>query len=108
MKWHLAGDLVKVLAPLVLPMINPKLAPLAVDIGRGMSEAQEIPGASNVEKLGHVQAIASTAASAINATAGKVVVDPTDLNAAVALGVQAVVDIVNATHPVVVNSVAKV
>lgn len=95
MKWL---DLAKILSSILIPFINPKLAPLAPVIANGINEAEAIPGASGADKLQHVVNIATSATQGINTVAGKTVVDPDHVTQTAAATVSAIVDVVNLVH----------
>ena len=103
LKWI---DLVKVLAPMIIGLINPKLAPVAVAISDGIAQAEQINGATGPDKLKYVLATANDAAVAVNTTMGKTILDPSELNTAVTDAVNTTVAVINLVHPTaVVNSV---
>jgi len=91
-KWF---GLVKMLAPMILSTVNPRLAPIADKITYGIEEAEAIKGASGADKLKHVQNIALDAANSINAATGKETVDKASLNEAVQEGVDTVIAVLN-------------
>lgn len=99
-KWSLFAQLAQALAPMTISILNPKLTPLAGAIGNGIAEAEMIPGAKGPEKLQHVLDIANQATVGINNTAGKQVIDPTNLNLAATEAVNTTVSILNLIHPV--------
>ncbi len=85
-------------APLILA-VTP-LAPIAPAVMAAIQEAEALHGAgTGVEKLAHVKAIALDAAAAANAQAGKIVVDPAEIGAAVDQSVAAVVAVANVVKP---------
>lgn len=97
-KWHLFAELAKQYVPLVVSTVNPKLAPLGSVIAHGIGEAELIPGASNSEKLAHVQALAMDTAASLNAS-GKTHIDLNTLNEAVDGVVTTGIKVVKLVHP---------
>ena len=91
-------DLAKLLAPIILTTVKPSLAPIASNIATGITEAEQIPGASGQDKLAHVQNIASNAATAINSAAGKTLVDTSSLQQTVQEGIDTTVAAINLIH----------
>lgn len=95
MKWL---DTVKAIAPILISVINPALAPVASVIAAAIGEAEQIPGATGADKKSHVLAIVTDAATAINAAAKKVVLDPASMGAAAGAAIDTVISIVNLIH----------
>ena len=96
-------EAIKMLVPLIISLVNPKLAPLASSITAGINEAESIPGASGTDKLTHVVNIATASANAINQATGKTIVNPTDITADAGAVISAAVDIAKTVkdHPTV-------
>jgi hypothetical protein len=96
-------DLLKALGPAVLPAVLPlvpggaKLAPFIPTITSAIGEAEQIKGASSVEKKQHVLNVVADAVTAVNAT-GKAKFDHAEANAAASAGVDAVVAAINAVE----------
>ncbi len=63
--WKQFANVAISISSVVLPMVNPALAPLASVIGHAIGEAEQIPGASSQQKLDHVKSIVATVASSI-------------------------------------------
>ncbi len=63
--WKAFANISAQIATVVLPMVNPALAPIASVIGHAVGEAQSIPGATGAEKLQHVKDIVATVAPTI-------------------------------------------
>ncbi len=82
--------------PTVL-MFTP-LAPIAQAVTLAIGEAEQIPGATGQQKLGHVVAIAVSAAQAANVEAGRQVVDPLLVVKTAQDAVSTTVDAVNLVH----------
>lgn len=99
MKWK---DWLKALAPIVLPLVNLKLAPLGPAIVHGMEVAEDLHTKGS-DKLAHVQELVKTAADAANSVAGKEVIDTNGLSTAVENGVNTVIKAINAVHPKTAN-----
>lgn len=77
------------------------LAPIADDVVAAIALAQGMEGATGPEKLAKVVGIATQAAQATNAQAGRVVIDPAAMSGAAATAISAVVQtvkIVQAAH----------
>lgn len=106
-KWFKFAELAKLFVPLVVSSINPKLAPLGQTIADGISEAETIPGASNAEKLAHVQSLAHKTAVGLNQT-GKTNIDLNTLDSAVDGVVTTGIKVVKLVHPPVAPSVTPV
>jgi len=90
-------DLVKLLAPVVLVNVKggEKIAPLVPLVINGITEAEQIKGATGPEKKAHVLNIVDAAIQTINATS-KVHIDLAGAKAATSGGIDAVVSAVNA------------
>lgn len=87
------------MGPMVLAFTP--LAPIAPLVIAAIAEAQALPDATGPEKLAHVVAIATDAAQATNAQAGRVVIDPTVMQTAAATAISTVVQVtkmVQAAH----------
>jgi hypothetical protein len=97
-KWHRFAALAELFVPMVISTVNPRLAPLGSVIGHAIGQAEAIPGASNSEKLAHVQAIAHDTAAALNAS-GKTHVDMVGLDEAVSSAVTTSIQVVKLVHP---------
>ena len=88
--------LIKTLAPIVLAATP--LAPIAPFISLGIGEAEQLAGASGPEKLAHAVNIAQTGIAAVNAQAGKDLIDPALSADAISKGISTVVDVTNIVH----------
>lgn len=97
-------SLLNVLAPIVLVTVpgGAAFAPLVSTVIHGISEAQQIAGASGPEKKAHVLALVQDSVNVSNvaaAAAGKAVpFDPAAINATASVAIDAVVSTVNAVH----------
>jgi len=85
------------LAPTVLSLI-PALSPIAPYVTAGIQEAEQIPGATGSDKLTHAITIARQGIAAVNAQAGRTVVDPNIADATIAAGINTTVGVVNIIH----------
>jgi len=97
MKWF---DVVLRFLPGILGWLKPTLVPVTSQIVDGVVEAEKLWGPeTGVQKLAHVQHLAVDMVSAANLahdpTGATVLVDPTTLNAVVAEGLTAGIDIAN-------------
>ena len=63
--WKQFAEVAVKVSTVVLPMVNPALAPLSSVIGHAVGEAEQIPGATGQQKLAHVQNIVATVAPVI-------------------------------------------
>lgn len=97
-KWHKFGELVKLFVPLVVTSLKPELAPLSVTIADAISEAEQIPGASNAEKLAHVQSLVHKTAVGLNQS-GHAHINLDNLDSAVDATVTAGIKVVKLAHP---------
>lgn len=79
--------------PLVLKFTP--LAPIAPAVVAAIGEAERIEGASGADKLAHVVNIATDAAHATNAQAGRIVIDPLAMQAAAAQAIGTAVSVTN-------------
>lgn len=95
-KWF---SLIKLIAPIVLSNVNPRLAPISDAITDGIEQAESMKGLSGADKLKHVQTIANDAADAINTAHGTVLVNKAGLNEAVQEGVDTVIAMKNVKTP---------
>lgn len=87
---------IQALAPILLPLVSPELAPIAGSITDAIQQAEQLGAAGTLsDKLSHVQKIASDAAATANTVAGKTVVDPTLLDKAVNDAVSTTVSVAN-------------
>lgn len=91
-------DVVKSLAPVIIAIVAPGLAPLGTVIASAITEAEQLAGASGPDKKAHVVAIASDAAAAINLTAKKTVVDPATVASSAGSAIDVVVSVANMIH----------
>lgn len=98
MKFHLHAflDLVGKLAPVVLSAVpgGDKIAPLIPVITHAVTEAEQIKGASGADKKAHVLNVVDAAVTTLNAT-GKVKLDPAEVQAISANGIDAVIGAVH-------------
>lgn len=69
------------------------LAPIAGDVIAAIGAAQAMDGATGPQKLAHVVTIATEAAQATNAQAGRVVIDPASMQAAAETAISTVVQV---------------
>lgn len=74
------------------------LAPIAPLVVAAIGEAEALAGATGPDKLAHVVNIATIAASAANAQAGHVVIDPATMQAAAENAISTVVGVTNMVH----------
>jgi hypothetical protein len=77
------------------------LAPIAPQVIAAIGETQGMPGATGPEKLAHVVNIATQAAQAANAEAGRVVIDPGAMQTTAETAISTVVQVtkmVEAAH----------
>lgn len=89
-------SLIQVLAPIVLTLVKPQLAPIVKHITDGIQEAEKLfSNSSGPNKLVHVQNIAADAADAVNEAAGKTVVDKVNLDQTVKAAVDTTISVVN-------------
>jgi hypothetical protein len=92
-------EILSSVGPLVLAQTP--LAPIAPAVITAIGEAASLPGATGPEKLAHVVNIATNAAQAVNAQAGRVVIDPTVLQSTAESAISTVVQVtkmVQAAH----------
>lgn len=87
--------LLKMLAPIIVTTINPKLGPIAGNIVEGIEEAEHIGGASGKDKLQHVQNIGKILANQVNTAQGKEVINEDELDSAIEEVASTVVSVVN-------------
>lgn len=87
-------NILKLVVPQILAL-NPKTAAIAPLIVHGISEAEQIQGASGAEKKAHALNLVSVGIAGMNAAAGKVVVDPADVTQTVSDGIDTAVGVVN-------------
>lgn len=99
-------DLAKLLIPMIIAMKFPQLAPVAGTIAAGVSEAEEIPGASGADKLAHVSNLANAAVASINGIANKPIIDPTTANTAIVSAINTAVAVTNLVHGAVADAPA--
>lgn len=85
----------KLIVPIVLPMINPKLAKVTPFVVHGMEVAEQLPGKTGPEKLAITNELVNTGIVGMNTAAGKEIVDPVEVNAALNQAVSTAVAIVN-------------
>jgi len=90
--------LVKMVVPIVLPFVNPKLAPVGPLVVQGITEAQQMKGASGPEKLAHATNLVTIGAATANAAAGKEVVDTNAVTNDASKAISVAVDITNMLH----------
>jgi hypothetical protein len=106
--WSRFAAVAEQIAPIALKLTP--LAPIAPAVQLGILEAEQLANASGTEKLAHALNLASTAALAANAQAGKTVVDPTYVQQQGALVISGVVQAVNAVkavaHPAALTQAA--
>lgn len=91
-------QIVAFVLPLVIETKAPKLKPLIPVIAQGIQDAEALIDASGPEKAAHVKALAQTAATGINAVAGRMVVDPSLVGTVGASAISLTVDIANRIH----------
>ena len=89
---------VETIAPVILSTI-PQVAPFVPYISVGIQLAEQIPGATGVQKQQFAVALAQLGAQAANTAAGKTVVDPNAIGTTLDESIDAVVAAVNAAHP---------
>jgi hypothetical protein len=95
---NLAGWLsaVEKIAPIALALTP--LAPISPWVGAAVKLAELIPGADGSTKLSVATQIANIGVQATNAQAGRVVVNPDEVNAVIASGIGTVVAVTNLIH----------
>lgn len=59
-------EIVKVMAPIALGLVNPALIPISSIVTEAIAKAEQIPGATGVQKAQHVKEITMSAVKAIN------------------------------------------
>ena len=92
MKWL---DVLKAILPVVLPLVNPALGLAAPLILHGITEAEQMKGASGQQKLAHAVNIVNTGVAATNQAAGKQIIDPVVVNQTANDAISTAVDITN-------------
>jgi hypothetical protein len=97
-KWHKFAELTKVFLPLVVAVAKPELAPLTHHIVNAVNEAEQIPGASNTQKLQHVQETAKSVVELLNAS-GKTSIDVDTLDQQIDELVTMGIKVVKTVHP---------
>jgi len=89
-------QVIQTIAPLVISLVSPSLAPIAGSITDGIQQAEAMGAAGTLtDKLSHVQKIATDAATVTNAASGKQLIDPSLLINAVNSVVSVVVSTAN-------------
>lgn len=91
-------SILKTVVTVVLPMIHPKLNAVAPLILQGITEAEQLKGASGQEKLQHVVDLVNTTVAGVNAATGKQIIDPVAVNATAASAISTAVDVTNLIH----------
>lgn len=90
--------LVEKLLPFVLSAI-PKVPPSVIPIVmKGISDAEQIPGATGVQKKAAVMALVTDGLSGVDAVTGKPTVDVAGITNAVSQGIDTGVAVVNLVH----------
>src|SRR3990167_9961035 len=88
-------NLLKLLAPIIIPTIKPELASIADPIISAITEAEGLKNSKGSEKLKHVQVLANNAADIINIAKGSEVVDKANLDDAVDGAIKTTIAVVN-------------
>lgn len=66
MNWKKFAQVVNILGPQILGLVNPSLVPIAGKITHAIVEAEAIPGATGAQKALHVKNIAQDAVTSAN------------------------------------------
>jgi len=92
--------LVSVLGPMILANVPhaERVAPLVPTIVHGISEAEDLKGASGAEKKAHVLSMVADAVTGINVAKGRTVVSPDDLATVAGSGIDTVIGTINLVH----------
>lgn len=100
MNWEKWKEILNVFAPLVFALVpgGAALAPIVPAIINGISEAQQIRGASGPDKKAHVMAIVADAVAATNDAAGKIVLPSEQTMDAASSAIDTTIAVVNAAH----------
>ena len=92
-------ELVKLVVPVVLSVVNPALAPLATIIIHGITEAEALGAAqTGAAKRAHVLGIVEAGVAGTNLTAGRAVIDPIQAEATAGTVIDATVAVTNLVH----------
>ena len=91
-------SILKMVLPMVVTTINPKLTPIVGEIQDGMIEAEAIKNASGKDKLAHVQNLAKDAADSVNTAKGQVIINPDEVHSAVDDVASTTIAITNMLH----------
>jgi hypothetical protein len=91
-------SILKMVLPMVITTINPRLAPIVGEIQDGMVEAEGIKNASGKDKLAHVQNLAKDAADSVNIAKGQVIINPDEVHSAVDDVASTTIAITNMLH----------
>lgn len=92
--------LVLMLGPSVLANMphGDRFAPLVPTVLHGIVEAEQIKGATDVEKKAHVASLVLDAVAGVNQVSGRQRIDPTVASLVANHGIDAVVGVVNLVH----------
>lgn len=96
MKWY---SWLKTLAPIIFAMV-PQTQAIAGRISDAIGQAEEIPGATGVEKKAHVMQITADAIAAVNTVAGSEKLPPVETLAVASSVIDTVVSVINALDKV--------
>lgn len=91
-------DLVKLIAPIVVAATVPHGAVLGPLIATGISDAQQLQGASGTERKAIVLGLVTDGVIAINTAKGTEVLDPSAVHVAASQAIDTTVSIVNLIH----------
>lgn len=95
MDWVKFAEIAKLVAPIIVSIVVPKLAPVASTIGHAIGVAEKLPDATGSEKLDYVKQITHDAVVSINEAASDDLIDETDLQSAIEHGVNTSVAVIN-------------
>ena len=90
-------QLIKTLAPIIIPIVAPKAAVAVPFIVHGIEVAESI-GGTGQEKLAKAIELTNVGIQATNQIAGHEVINTDATNAAIAAGISAVVNAANVVH----------
>jgi len=88
-------QIVQIIGPLVITLIAPKLQPVATDIVNGITQVEDIKGATGPVKRQKVQNITALAVDAVNSAQGKITVNPAVADATAGHVIDTIVDVSN-------------
>jgi hypothetical protein len=91
-------DLVKLIAPIVVAAVVPHGAVLGPLLASGISDAEQLAGATGVEKKAFVLSMVTDAVIGLNTAKGTEVLDPSAVSVAAGQAIDTTVSIVNLIH----------